>query len=286
MFNRWLLNLGLFLLVVLLGLAAYYLRTTEQQTSASATPLTQLKPEDIERARILFADGDELRLQKQRQRWVLVTPVQARASQAMIDNLLTLSTANSALQWPASVDNLKKYGLDAPKLRIWLNDVEVGVGAEHAFKDARYVLHGNQVHLISARHVMPAAYRYRNLLDRRLLEADSKPVAIALPQHSLQLHNGKWEIQPSDVALTPDQINAFVDDWRFAQAFAVETYSGKPILDHVRLRLQRQGKSEHETLELAILSHAPEFVLYRADEGLEYRFTEATGKRLLNIRSE
>lgn len=286
MFNRWLLNLGLLLLVVLLGLAVYYLRTIEQQASTSATPLTQLKPEDIERARILFADGDELRLQKQRQRWVLVTPVQARASQAMINNLLTLSTANSALQWPASVDNLKKYGLDAPKLRIWLNDVEVGVGAEHAFKDARYVLHGSQVHLVPARHVTPAAYRYRNLLDRRLLEEDSKPVAIALPGHSLELHNGKWEIRPPDVALTPDQINAFVDDWRYAHAFTVETYSGRPILDRVRLRLQRQGASESETLELAILSHAPEFTLYRADEGLEYRFTEATGKRLLNIGSE
>lgn len=284
MFDRWLLNLGLFLLVVLLGLAVYYLRTTEQQPSAP--PLTQLKPEDIERARILFADGDEVRLQKQRQRWVLVTPVQARASQAMIRNLLTLATASSALQWPASADNLKKYGLDVPKLTIWLNDAEVGVGMEHAFKDARYVLHGSQIHLVPARHVTPAAYRYRNLLDRRLLEEDGKPVAIALPQHSLQLHNGKWEIQPRDVALTPDQINAFVDDWRFAHAFAVETYSGRPILDRVRLRLQRQGTSERETLELAILSHAPEFVLYRADEGLEYRFTEATGKRLLNIRSE
>jgi hypothetical protein len=284
MFNRWLLNLGLFLLVLLLGLAVYYLRTTEQQ--APATPLTQLKPEDIERARILFADGDEVRLQKQTQRWVLVTPVQARVSQAMISNLLTLATANSELQWPASADNLKKYGLDAPKLRIWLDDVEVSVGAEHAFKDARYVLHDNQVHLVSARHVTPAAYRYRNLLDRRLLEEDSNPVTIALPQHSLQLHNGKWEIQPPDVALTPDQINAFVDDWRFARAFAVETYSGRPVLDRVRLRLKHQDTSEQETLELAILSHAPEFVLYRADEGLEYRFTEATGKRLLNIRSE
>jgi hypothetical protein len=284
MFNRWLLNLGLFLLVLLLGLAVYYLRTTEQQ--APATPLTQLKPEDIERARILFADGDEVRLQKQTQRWVLVTPVQARVSQAMISNLLTLATANSELQWPASADNLKKYGLDAPKLRIWLDDVEVSVGAEHAFKDARYVLHDNQVHLVSARHVTPAAYRYRNLLDRRLLEEDSNPVTIALPQHSLQLHNGKWEIQPPDVALTPDQINAFVDDWRFARAFAVETYSGRPVLDRVRLRLKHQDTSEQEMLELAILSHAPEFVLYRADEGLEYRFTEATGKRLLNIRSE
>ncbi|MDX1487153.1 MAG: hypothetical protein R3268_03055 [Acidiferrobacterales bacterium] len=284
MVDRWLLNLGLFLLVVLLGLAVYYLRTSEPQASAPA--LTKLKPDDIERARILFADGDEVRLQKQGQRWLLVSPVHARTNQAMTRNLLTLATANSILRWPASADNLKKYRLDAPTLTIWLNDAEISVGMEHAFKDARYVLHGNQIHLVSARHVAPAAYRYRNLLDRRLLEEDSQPVAIALPQHSLQLHNDKWEIQSPDVALTPDQINAFVDEWRFAYAFAVEPYSGRPVLDRISLRLQRQGTSEHETLELAILSHGPEFVLYRADEGLEYRFTEATGKRLLNIKSE
>ena len=168
MFDRWLLNLGLFLLVVLLGLAVYSLRVTEQQPSAP--PLTELKTEDIEHVRILFADGAEVRLQKQHQRWVLVTPVPARASQAMIRNLLMLTTATSALQLPANTDNLKKFGLDTPKVTVWLNDAEIRVGMEHAFKDARYVLHGNQVHLVSARNVTPAAYRYRNLLDRRLLE--------------------------------------------------------------------------------------------------------------------
>lgn len=284
MFNRWLLNLGLLLLVVLLGLAIVYLRATEQQPSAP--PLTGLKPEDIERARILFADGDEVRLQKQHQRWALVTPVQARASRAMINNLLTLATTTSALQLPANTDNLHKYRLDTPQLTVWLDNAEIRVGMEHAFKDAHYVLYGDQIHLVSARNVTPAAYRYRNLLDRRLLDEGSKPVAIELPQRSLQLHDGKWEIQPPDATLTPDQINRFVDDWRFAHAFAVERYSNRPVVDRVRLSLQGQGTSENETLELAVLSLAPEFVLYRADEGLEYRFTEATGKRLLHITSE
>ena len=284
MFNRWLLNLGLLLLVVLLGLAIVYLRPTEQEPPAA--PLTKLKPEDVERARIAFADGGEVRLQKQHQRWVLLMPVQARASRAMINNLLTLATAASALQLPASADNLQKYRLDTPELTVWLNDAEIRVGMEHAFKDARYVLHGNQIHLVSARNVTPAAYRYRNLLDRGLLEEGRAPVAISLPQRSLQLRDGKWEIQPPDATLTPDQINRFVDEWRFAQAFAVESYSNRPAVDRVRLRLQAQATSETETLELAILSVAPEFVLYRADEGLEYRFTEATGKRLLNITGE
>jgi hypothetical protein len=41
-----------------------------------------------------------------------------------------------------------------------------------------------------------------------------------------------------------------------------------------------------DQLELGILSYKPDFVLYREDENLEYRFTEDTGKRLLDINAE
>ncbi|MDX1489579.1 MAG: DUF4340 domain-containing protein, partial [Acidiferrobacterales bacterium] len=225
-------------------------------------------------------------LEKQHGRWSLVSPMPARASATMLHSLMALATATSLLQLPASADNLKKYGLDAPEAKVWLDDTEVGIGMEHPFKDARYVLHDNQVKLIAARHLMPAAYRYRNLIDRRLLEEADKLVAIVLPQQSLWLRDGRWKVQAGDVSLTPDKINAFVDEWRFARAFAVESYSGRPVLDRVRLTLQAQDNSKSKTLEFAVLSYTPEFVLYRSDENLEYRFTEQTGKRLLNISGE
>ena len=282
--NRWLFNLGLLLLVVLLGLTLYYLRATEQRSPAPQ--LTALTPAAIERARIVFADGQEVSLQKQHNRWSLVTPVRARASQAMMHNLMALATATSSLQLPANTENLKKYGLDVPKAKLWLNDTEFGVGIEHPFKDARYVLHDNQIKLVAARNFMPAAYRYHNLIDKRLLEEGDEPVAIVLPQQSLQLRDGKWKVQAGNLDLTPNQINAFFDDWRFARAFAVEPYSGRAVLDRIRLTLQHKDNIRNRTLELAVLSYTPEFVLYRSDENLEYRFTEQTGKRLLEISSE
>ena len=72
-------------------------------------------------------------------------------------------------------------------------------------------------------------------------------------------------------------------------ALTVARYTGRPVVDRVRVRFAADEGVTNQTrdqLELGILSYKPDFVLYREDENLEYRFTEDTGKRLLNIISE
>jgi hypothetical protein len=282
--SRWLLNFALLLLVVLLTLAVMYRRHIDQQPAA--TRLTTMSAEAIERVRILYADGEEILLKKQQGRWLLFAPLHARVSQAKLRNLVTLLGATSELQLPADTDNLQKFGLDTPKAQLWFNDEEIGVGMQHPFKDARYVLYRDRVQLIAAHHFAPASYRYNNLLDTRLLEDEGKLVALELPRFNLRLNGQKWEIQPKNTDITADRINAFVDEWRYARAFAVGRYSGRPMRDRIRIVFDNQDKTsarKNNNLELGILSYTPELVLYRADEGLEYRFTEDTANRLLRL---
>jgi hypothetical protein len=80
-------------------------------------------------------------------------------------------------------------------------------------------------------------------------------------------------------------LNALVEEWQQAQAFAVTTYSGTgPIHRRIHLTVQDGDTARAPaTITLGVLSERPEFVLYREDEGLEYRFTEDTGRRLLNL---
>ncbi len=279
--SRWLLNLALLLLV--LALALMYLRHIDQQPVTAR--LTTISPEAIERVRILYADGEDIRLKKQQDRWSLLAPLHARVSQAKLRNLVALAGAPSELQLPAAAENLEKFGLATPKARIWLNDEEIRVGMQHPFKDARYILYQDHVQLIPAHHFAPASYRFNNLLDTRLLEGERKLVALELPQLSLHLHDQTWELWPKDADITADRINSFVDEWRYARAFAVGRYSWRPVRERIRIVFDSQDNNtnKNSSLELGILSYTPELVLYRADEGLEYRFTEDTANRLLRL---
>ncbi len=280
--SRWLLNLALLLLV--LALALMYLRHIDQQPVTAR--LTTISPEAIERVRILYADGEDIRLKKQQDRWSLLAPLHARVSQAKLRNLVALAGAPSELQLPAAAENLEKFGLATPKARIWLNDEEIRVGMQHPFKDARYILYQDRVQLIPAHHFAPASYRFNNLLDTRLLEGERKLVALELPQLSLHLHDQTWELRPKDADITADRINSFVDEWRYARAFAVGRYSWRPVRERIRIVFDSQDNNstnKNSSLELGILSYTPELVLYRADEGLEYRFTEDTANRLLRL---
>jgi hypothetical protein len=282
--SRWLLNVALLLLVLLLAVAVVQLRHSDQQPLTAR--LTAMQPEAIKHIRILYADGEDIHLEKQQGRWSLFAPLHARVSQAKVRNLVALASAASELQLQATPDNLQKFGLAKPKAQIWFDNEEIRVGMQHPFKDARYVLYKDRVQLVPAHHFAPASYRYNNLLDTRLLGDEGTLVALELPQFNLRLTGQTWELRPQNSGISADRINAFVDEWRYARAFAVARYSGKPVLDHIRIVFDNPNKTatgRSGELELGILSYTPELVLYRADEGLEYRFTEDTANRLLRL---
>ena len=140
----------------------------------------------------------------------------------------------------------------------------------------------NQVHLIPGHLFGPAGYDYRRYLATRLLEEGRKPLSFKLPGFTLVLKDGSWQREPAEQDLTGDRINDFVREWQHASALDVDRYSGQPVVGRIDITFAGEG-DKTQTLSLGIVSYRPEFVLYRQDEGLEYRFPEETGKRLLNI---
>ena len=48
----------------------------------------------------------------------------------------------------------------------------------------------------------------------------------------------------------------------------------------------KAGPAKSNVIKLGVISYKPEFVLYRPDEKLEYRFSEDTGKRLLQLKPD
>lgn len=282
--NRWLLNLCLVALVALLAFSVISKRSAEK--AEPDTLLTALTVDEINSMRIQIGDNKPVLLEKDKDKWSLAAPLRARVNQFKVRSLLRLATATSELRLPTTTNDLGKYGLDKPKARVWLGSEEIQLGTRHPFKNAQYVLYKDTVHLIGAQDFNPGSYQYTDLISPRLFEEHHKPVALELPDLTLRYSDGRWELRPENGNITPDRINQFVNEWRFARALNVDRYSGKGVRDQIRIIFSDGSTGEtakQETLELGILSYRPDFVLYRKDEGLEYQFTEDTGKRLLNL---
>jgi hypothetical protein len=281
--KRWWLNFALIALVGALALLAVW--QPGKQAPPSLPKLSGLTPDAITRARIERPGAEAIVLEKTASGWRLSAPLAARASSFNVDSLLRIAGAEVHASLGATAQAPEAYGLVAPRARLWLNDEEFAFGDLHPLNNQVYVRYRDQVYLIPGHLFGPLGYGYARYLSTRLLEEHRKPVAIKLPGLQVVLKDGSWQREPTDPGLTGDRINDFVREWQHASALDVDRYSRKPALDRVELVFAADD-GKPDKLSLAILAYQPEFILYRADEGLEYRFPEAIGKRLLTLAAE
>ena len=281
--NRWLVNLGLIVLVAVLLAIAVYRPGAEKK--ADITTLTDLDPATITSIRLLRANQPEIVLDKTAGNWMLSAPRVARVNTFRINELLRLANAQSEGRFDPPAEELARYGLDKPQVQVWFGTTEVRFGALHPINPQHYVLVNGQVHLIASRYFYSAGAAPADFFSRQLLEETLKPATIIAPGFRLALDaHGAWQLTPASKDIANDRINAFVEEWRHAQALSVSVYSGKTAYEKVRFTFA--AGSPLKDLEIGILAHKPELILHRRDEGLQYHFPEELGARLLQLKPE
>lgn len=281
--NRWLLNIGLALLIGALVLVNIYQPGKKQEPEG--TPLTRLAPQELRQIRLVRPQQTPVVLEKIGETWRLSTPRSARANEVRVNELVQLTNTRVKVRFPAVPTELPKYGLDNPLVTVFLNDHEIRFGGMHPLESQLYVWHDGQVALVPAATLRAASAPVNDFLSASLLEDKTKPVAFRLPGFSLkQNEQGAWVRTPELKELGSDAVNRFVDEWRFARALSVAPYSGKPVKERITLNLADGGNAK--ILELGVLAREPEFIVYRKDEGLQYHFPADIGARLMHIKPE
>lgn len=278
--SRWILNLSLALLIVVLVLVVYF---KPGNGTPAGIPLTALSSDAVTRVRIEKHGSNPITLEQTPAGWRLQTPVRARANRFNVENLLRITKATSSFQTPANAAALSTYGLDKPAARLLLNDEEILIGAIHPMRQQHYLRYGDTIHLVDSHAVATALFNYSSFIDTQLIDDGHKLTALRLPGVRLVLKDGLWRREPRDEKISMDSLNHFVAQWQNARALSVEKLSGAPTLAQIELTFSEDAKPR--SLKLAILAYAPEFVLARRDEGLEYHFPEDVGKRLLAMES-
>jgi hypothetical protein len=278
---HWYLNLALAALVVGLALFAYFKPGADKPTGPPLTPLTT---ETVTQLRIERAGREPIAIEKTASGWRLSAPVHARANRFNIESLLRVVTATSEYRTPANPEELSKYGLDKPLVRLRFNSEEIAVGAMHPIKPELYLHYLDRVQLVPSYILSAAFFDYTSFIDTQLLEEERQLTALYLPALRLVRLNGVWQREPHDEKISVDRLNEFDANWQNARALSVERLSTKPMLERIQLVSEANGK--RDTLALEILAYKPDFILARRDEGLEYHFPEEVGKGLLAVRRE
>src|SRR3569833_19166 len=260
--SRLWLNIGLLGLVLVLGVAVWY--ESSQTPHASSPPLTQLKPEAVNKIEIFRRDHDHLILTGHGDQWWMREPVRIAADRFQVENVLRVLGADSLAQFPAEGKNLAAYGLAEPEVRLRFNDTELAFGGMTPVDQRRYVL--------DLMADVPA------FASRALVPESRQMVALSLPGVNIVKGNdGRWRATPEDKFGGADAVQALLDAWRSAQAIRVSLYEPAPTLGEVTIKLGGQD----ENLRYFIVAEGKEGILSRPDVGLEFHLSGEQLDRLL-----
>ncbi len=265
-----LVNVALALLVA--GLALFlYLRP--RPGAAPELALFALDPERVTRIRV-ERGGEPVVLEKRDGHWHLAEPYRARADAFRTRQLLDLLHAKASRKLSAT--DLARFDLERPQARVVFDDRAIAFGTVNELSNEQYVMVGEDVYLVPLRYAAALPQEAKDVTGRQLFGPDEEPVAIALPGMTMAQREGIWKLSPETPGWSQDDLNRWGDEWRSAASLLTQkgagTAAGKPIT--VTLR-------NGTVVRLTIVQREPELVLLREDEGLQYLFSAAAGKRLL-----
>ncbi|HTT38489.1 MAG TPA: DUF4340 domain-containing protein [Burkholderiales bacterium] len=271
----WVVNLVLLVGVIGLGLYAYYKSNEPKEPSYKLSTLTASAAKTIV---VESRSEPAYRLERRGDVWFLAAPTQARADQSQVQRILDLLSASSKEKLAAG--DLQRFDLATPALKVVIDGQTFAFGGTNPLTQDQYVATGDGVYLVSTYFASLVPKQADRMLTHRLFSDSEVPTGFALNRFSVERKDGKWTLTPQPAQdnerPSQDDLNRWADDWRYASSLATRTWSGKPGHDLVQVKL-----SDGKTLTLTIVQTAPELVLGRADEKLQFQFSGEMSRRLL-----
>lgn len=274
--GRLWLNLALALVLAALGAVAWF--KPGKTPPPVPLKLTSLDVKTVNRIDFQPPRGPAFALLREGKDWFIEQP-HLRAQPFRVETILELPNATSAAQLALAGNTDNAFGIDPPQARIRFDGTEIAFGLTNPVGLRRYVRVGDAVHLIDDRYFHHAASTWTDWVDRRVLPEGVTLTVLDLPGMTLRRKDATWQLSPERPQVSADAITALIEEWQRAYAMDVENAATVPA-DARAVRLEWQGGA----LELALAQERDEWLLYRRDAPLRYRFSANQGKRLMEIK--
>lgn len=265
------LNLGLLLVVLVLGTLAY-LKPGHQADSIK--PWLAVAKDQI--GHVVLEHGQKIVFDKKDGVWEMTAPFRAPVNPVRLDQLLEIGMTPSDGEYPLEGRDLKLFGLDQPLATLTLGDTVIQFGGVDPLKRRRYVRSGEMLFLVKdgfSHHLNAAATDY---IDKKLLPEVAVPVSIEIPGLKAVLSaDGQWT---SEQKLDGMDLGDWAMHWSTARAIEVRRMEQPVKGETIRIGLKNQG-----LVEFTVVSRLPELTLARKDLSLIFVMTTETSRDLLHL---
>ena len=278
MTSRNLLNLVLLGIVAVLVLVVVF--EPGKEPDKDKIKLTALVKDAVKKIQIQRVGKEDIQFEKLNNVWHMTSPYQLPANDFRIDSILRLVETESHSQH--DITKLKKanFKLDKPGVTVTFDDkVSVAFGGNEPLKHRRYVQVENTLHLISDTVYYHINGKPTALVSLQLLPKDIAIKAIQLPDHKLELKDGRWQIENEPKDMASDAVTQLLNEWKLAQALDVVAAKDQPGKEQVKIFIDGQD----QPIVFSIVKRKPDFVLLREDKGVQYQLTEDSAERLLQL---
>lgn len=279
MTSRSLLNLTL--LAAVASLAAWVYFKPKPQNDSQEYRVSSQAAENVQSLRI-ERQGVEIVLQKTGENWGLLEPIQGRADEIKIGQILEVLTATSPRRFSAI--DLERFDLLHPAVRLYIDKDLFSFGGFVPITNEQYVANNGSIHLLAPRYATMLARQPIDLLSPRLFAQGETPIGFEFEKVKVMERDGGWRIAPEKpkASLTQNELIHWVQSWQQAYAAGLSLSTERPnqISDGkqgIKITLRGGGG-----MQLTILQQQPELVLLRVDTGVRYRFPGEMGRRLLD----
>lgn len=283
--SRWLMNLAMLVLIV--GIVAFlYLRPKAVDNDTPTYEVSTLKMADFDHVTVEFPTKAPVAFEKVGGYWYLVKPYKARAEQRMVQGILSIIAATTTHKFPA--DDLARFGLDTPKLKVKLNDQEFLFGTYNTLTSEQYVAYKGAVYLLPVTYSEAASTQVVEMLEKNPLAPGEKIAGFDLSHLEqwedirliVDLVDGKWKASAANAKPQQNEMNEwFETSWKHPAVLSVEPYTPDRKTTYPSLEVKlADGRKVH----LDKLQESPELLLGRPDEGMLYHFPQDAGFVMLN----
>ena len=279
MTSRSLLNLTMLAAVASLAVWVYF--KPKPQNDPQEYRVSSQAAENVQSLRI-ERQGVEIVLQKIGENWDLLEPIQGRADEIKVGQILEILTATSLRRFPAI--DLERFDLLQPAARLYVDKELFSFGGFVPITNEQYVANNGNIHLLAPRYATMLARQPIDLLSPRLFAQGEIPVGFEFERVKVMEWDDGWRIAPEKLksSLTQNEFIHWVQSWQQAYAAGLslsaegpsQTGDGK---QGIKITLRGGGG-----IQLTILQQQPELVLLRVDTGVRYRFPGEMGRRLLD----
>ena len=287
--SRWLINIGLLLLVLI---TFFYSWTIFQKEPVESIrfELSKFKLSDFNELKIDFPSRISTHFKIVDNHWRMLSPHKARAEELYVYRILSI-LATSSLE-KLSSDDLSKYGLDQPNLKITFlgnNLKEVFLfGTYNPINEDQYVLYKDNVFLISGGFSETAAFMSTELIEKNPIAKYEKIKSFNFSRleqwqdSRLKLNNinNAWNVEGKNLLITQSDVNEWYEmTWKNIPAKSVKPYKMDERIGYKSFDIVLKNNKK---LTFYRIEESPELLLFRKDEGLLYHFPSDLGFTMLN----